>query len=67
MDVLSDAGWEHLPIRARLGEAKRPKRVATWRIMVLMLCLSYDRTVSEYIALSPPYLSDVDPLCLLTT
>lgn len=43
MDVLFDVGWEYLLIRVRFGEIKRFKRVVIWRIMVLMLCLSYDR------------------------
>lgn len=65
MDVLFDVGWEYLLIRVRFGEVKRFKRVVIWRIMVLMLCLSYDRMVSEYIVFLFFYLFDVDLLCLL--
>lgn len=65
MDVLFDVGWEYLLIRVRFGEIKRFKRVVIWRIMVLMLCLSYDRMVSEYIVFLFFYFFDVDLLCLL--
>lgn len=65
MDVLFDVGWEYLLIRVRFGEVKRFKRVVIWRIMVFMLCLSYDRMVSEYIVFLFFYLFDVDLLCLL--